>query len=156
MLKYLFVDEVVFLLKQLGTAAVFEEMALTYRKLRVSAWFLAQQAKQLQSTAGLALLDNINMALFLEQESGEIAKMADVFAFSPAEVQIFDHVKKHAHWSSGYLRLAQQQGGIVRIVSNRMTDWMASQDPEAQRHREQAIADAGGDIRVAAARSLYA
>jgi len=149
--KLFIADETWALLRHPATAGVMEEIARTYRKLRTSAIFLSQQPGDFDSPAGRVLRANAPTKLFLQQDPQEIAALQDVFKLSEAEVALFAHVRKQTGWSSAYLQLPGQTGGLVRLVPDSFTQWLVSQDERARACREQAIADAGGDIRQAVA-----
>ena len=78
--------------------------------------------------------------------------MRDLFELAPAEVALFeDAVRKHDDWSSAYLRLPGQAGGVVRLVPDAATRWLATQGDAEVQVRAQALAAAGGDLRQAIA-----
>ena len=148
--KYFISDETWALLKHPATAAVLEEIGRTYRKLRTSAIFLSQQGADFDSAAGRVLRANAPATLFLQQDPREIHLVRDLFELSPAEVALFDEaVRKHDHWSSAYLRLPGQSGGVVRLVPDPYTRWLATQVDAELQLRDQALAAAGGDLRQA-------
>ena len=148
--KYFISDETWALLKHPATAAVLEEIGRTYRKLRTSAIFLSQQGADFDSAAGRVLRANAPATLFLQQDPREIHLVRDLFELSPAEVALFEEgVRKHERWSSAYLRLPGQSGGVVRLVPDPFTRWLATQVDAELQLREQAVAAAGGDLRQA-------
>src|SRR5712691_7034503 len=149
--KYFIADETWALLRHPATAGVMEEIARTYRKLRTSAIFLSQQGADFDSPAGRVLRANAPATLFLQQDPSEMAVLRSLFALSDAEVALFEHVRKHEGWSSAYLRLPGQTGGLIRLVPDACTRWLVSQDDRERAMREQAIVEAGGDIRQAVA-----
>lgn len=149
--KYFISDETWALLKHPATAGVMEEIARTYRKLRTSAIFLSQRGADFDSPAGQVLRANAPATLFLEQDPREIAVLQDLFELTDAEVQLFAQVRKHAGWSSAYLRLPGQTGGVIRLVPDACTRWLVSQDAQERARREQAVQESGGDIRQAVA-----
>jgi conjugal transfer ATP-binding protein TraC len=152
--KFLIADETWALLKHPATAGVMEEISRTYRKLRTSAIFLSQQGADFDSPAGRVLRANSSSVLFLQQDSREVAILKELFELSDAEVALFDHVRKREDWSSGYLRLPNQGGGLVRILADDYTKWVMSQRDSDRPIREEAIMKAGGDIRQAIAQLL--
>jgi len=149
--KYFIADETWALLRHPATAGVMEEIARTYRKLRTSAIFLSQQGADFDSPSGRVLRANAPATLFLQQDPSEMAVLRSLFALSDAEVALFEHVRKHEGWSSAYLRLPGQTGGLIRLVPDACTRWLVSQDDRERAMREQAIVEAGGDIRQAVA-----
>ena len=58
----------------------------------------------------------------------EMPLLRDLFELSDAEVALFDHVRKHDGWTSAYLRLPGQTGGLMRLVPDAFTRWLVSQD----------------------------
>jgi hypothetical protein len=74
----------------------------------------------------------------------------DLFELSPAEVALFEEaVRKHDRWSSAYLRLPGQSGGVVRLVPDPSTRWLATQVDAELQLRNQVLAQTGGDLRQA-------
>ena len=122
--KYFIADETWALLRHPATAGVMEEIARTYRKLRTSAIFLSQQGADFDSPAGRVLRANAPATLFLQQDPSERAVLQDLFHLSDMEVALFDHVRKHAGWSSAYLRLPGHTGGLIRLVPDAFTRWL--------------------------------
>ncbi len=149
--KYFISDETWALLKHPATAGVMEEIARTYRKLHTSAIFLSQQGADFESPAGQVLRANAPATVFLQQDPREIAGLQRLFELSDAEVALFAHVRKHDGWSSAYLRLPGQTGGVIRLVPDAFTRWLVSQHDRERALRAQAIEAAGGDIRQAVA-----
>jgi hypothetical protein len=147
--KYFIADETWALLRHPATAGVMEEIARTYRKLRASAIFLSQQGADFDSPAGRVLRANAPATLFLQQDPSERAVLQDLFHLSDAEVVLFDHVRKHAGWSSAYLRLPGHTGGLIRLVPDAFTRWLVSQDNRERALREQICRETGGDLRQA-------
>ena len=147
--KYFIADETWALLRHPATAGVMEEIARTYRKLRTSAIFLSQQGADFDSPAGRVLRANAPATLFLQQDPSERAVLQDLFHLSDTEVALFDHVRKHAGWSSAYLRLPGHTGGLIRLVPDAFTRWLVSQDDRERALREQTCRETGGDLRQA-------
>ena len=147
--KYFIADETWALLRHPATAGVMEEIARTYRKLRTSAIFLSQQGADFDSPAGRVLRANAPATLFLQQDPSERAVLQDLFHLSDVEVALFDHVRKHAGWSSAYLRLPGHTGGLIRLVPDAFTRWLVSQDDRERALREQTCRETGGDLRQA-------
>jgi hypothetical protein len=153
--KYLIADETWAMLRHPATAGVMEEIARTYRKLRTSAIFLSQQGADFDSPAGRVLRANAPATLFLQQDPQEVARLKELFTLSDAEVAVFDRVHKHADWSSAYLRLPGGTGGLIRLIPDHLTQWLVGQDEQTRCAREQAVAAAGGDLRLALARKAH-
>ena len=137
--KYFIADETWALLRHPATAGVMEEIARTYRKLRTSAIFLSQQGADFDSPAGRVLRANAPATLFLQQDPSERAVLQDLFHLSDVEVALFDHVRKHAGWSSAYLRLPGHTGGLIRLVPDAFTRWLVSQEDRERALREQTL-----------------
>ena len=153
--KYLIADETWALLRHPATAGVMEEIARTYRKLRTSAIFLSQRGADFDTPAGQVLRANALATLFLQQDPREIAQIKTIFELSDTEGALVAQVRKQAGWSSAYLHLAGQAGGIVRLVPDALTEWLLAQDEQTRAGRAQAIHEAGGDIRQALARGAW-
>jgi hypothetical protein len=149
--KYFIADETWSLLRHPATAGVMEEIARTYRKLRTSAIFLSQQGADFDSPAGRVLRANAPTTLFLQPDPGELTMLHDLFALTETEVHLLTQVRKHEGWSSAYLRLPGQAGGLIRLVPDAYTRWLVSQAPQERQARAHAIADHGGNIRQAVA-----
>jgi conjugal transfer ATP-binding protein TraC len=147
--KYFIADETWALLRHPATAGVMEEIARTYRKLRTSAIFLSQQGADFDSPAGRVLRANAPATLFLQQDPSERAVLQDLFHLSDVEVALFDQVRKHAGWSSAYLRLPGHTGGLIRLVPDAFTRWLVSQEDQERALREQIARETGGDLRQA-------
>jgi len=145
--KYFVADETWALLRHPATAGVMEEIARTYRKLRTSAIFLSQQGADFDSPAGRVLRANAPATLFLQQDPREIAVLQGLFELSDAEVALFDHVRKHAGWSSAYLRLPGQTGGLIRLVPDAFTRWLVSQDDRERALRAEVLTATDSDLR---------
>jgi hypothetical protein len=75
--------------------------------------------------------------------------LQDLFHLSDVEVALFDQVRKHAGWSSAYLRLPGHTGGLIRLVPDAFTRWLVSQDDRERTLREQTCRATGGDLRQA-------
>jgi type IV secretory pathway VirB4 component len=150
--KFFIADETWALLKHPATAGVMEEIARTYRKLRTSAIFLSQQGADFDAPAGRVLRANAPATLFLQQDPSERAVLQDLFHLSDVEVALCDHVRKHAGWSSAYLRLPGHTGGLIRLVPDAFTRWLVSQDDQERALREQTCREVGGDLRRAVQR----
>lgn len=149
--KFFISDETWALLRHPATAGVMEEIARTYRKLRTSAIFLSQRGADFDSPAGQVLRANAPATLFLAHDPSELAGLQALFELTDAEVQLVAQARKHAGWSSAYLRLPGQTGGVMRLVPDAVTRWLVSQDPQERILREQAVQEAGGDLRQAVA-----
>jgi hypothetical protein len=149
--KYLIADETWALLKHESTADVMEEIARTYRKLRTSAIFLSQQGSDFNTVAGRVLKANAPAKLFLQQVDEELPILEDLFQLSPAEIALLAKARKHAQWSSAYLQIAGGGGGLIRLIPDAVTRWLVSQDDHDRAMREQAVREAGGDLRQAVA-----
>ena len=80
---------------------------------------------------------NAPATLFLQQDPSERAVLQDLFHLSDVEVALFDHVRKHAGWSSAYLRLPGHTGGLIRLVPDAFTRWLVSQEDRERALREQ-------------------
>jgi hypothetical protein len=100
----------------------------------------------LEAQAGRVLRANAPATLFLQQDPREIAVLQGLFELSDAEVALFDHVRKHAGWSSAYLRLPGHAGGIIRLVPNALTRWLVSQDDRERAMRNEVLTATGGDL----------
>src|SRR5712691_2256788 len=144
--KYFVSDETCALLKHPATAEVLEEIRRTYRKLRTSALFLSQYAEDFNSPAGRVLRKGSPTTLFLQQEAEEIAEMQSLLKLTVTEQELLGHVQRHAGWSSAYLRLPNHTGGLIRLVPDAYTRWLVSQEDRERAMRDQAIAEAAGDL----------
>jgi hypothetical protein len=149
--KYLVADEVWALLRLPSTASVMEEIGRTYRKLRTSAIFLSQEPGDFESATGAVLRGLAGAKLFLQQDPSELAKIQEIFKLTLEEMQLLSHVRKHSGWSSAYLQLPGKTGGMIRLVPDRLTQWLVGQDPQTRREREAALVAHGGDIHAAIA-----
>jgi conjugal transfer ATP-binding protein TraC len=150
--KYFIADETWALLRHAATAGVMEAIARTYRKLRTSAIFLSQRPSDFETPAGAVLKGNAAVKLFLTQDADEMAMVQQVFRLSDTEGALLGQVHKHAGWSSAYLYVTGQAGGLVRLVPDAYTRWLVSQETHERALREQALAEAGGDLRAAVTR----
>jgi hypothetical protein len=90
---------------------------------------------------------NAPAKLFLQQADEELPILADLFQLSSAERALLAKVRKHAQWSSAYVQLAG--GGLIRLIPDAWTRWLVSQDDHDRALREQAVREAGGDLRQA-------
>jgi hypothetical protein len=147
--KFFVSDETWALLKHPATADVIEEIGRTYRKLRTSAIFLSQYAEDFNSPAGRVLRKGSPTTLFLQQEAEEIAEMHALLKLTPVEQALLGQVRRHDGWSSAYLRLPGQTGGLIRIVPDAYTRWLVSQDDHDRAMRDQALLETGGDLHQA-------
>ena len=149
--KYFVAEESWSLLRHPKTAEVMDTIVRTYRKLTTSAWFLSQKGKDFDSPAGQTIRANADAVLFLQQEASELAKIKELFELSEAEAALIGQAKKHPGWSSAYLRLHGNEGGLIRLIPDAHTRWLVSQDSRERTLREQAFAETGGDLRQAIA-----
>ncbi len=149
--KFLIADETWALLKHESTADVMEEIGRTYRKLRTSAIFLSQQGSDFNTVAGRVLKANAPAKLFLQQAEEDMPILEDLFQLSSAEIALLAKARKHEQWSSAYLQLAGGGGGLIRLIPDAWTRWLVSQDDHDRAMREQAVREAGGDLRQAVA-----
>jgi hypothetical protein len=147
--KYFFCDETVFLLKHPASADILEKMGRTFRKLRTSAAFLAQYAEDFNSPAGRVLRKGSPTMLFLKQEAEELADMQALLKLTPREHSLASQAQRHRGWSRAFLRLPQHAGGLISLVPDAYTALLCGQDPQTRQVREQALADASGDVRAA-------
>jgi TraG P-loop domain len=143
--KFSVVDESLFMLEEEMSAAVLERIELTFRKLNTSAIFLAQYASQLSSRAGQAILKGSPTMLFLQQMAQERAYISDLMKFTPVEEELFSRAQLHDGWSAGFLRLGAQSGGLVGLVPDLVTHFLADQDHRKRQQREALLAAHGGD-----------
>jgi hypothetical protein len=149
--KYFFCDETVFLLKHPASAEILEKMGRTFRKLRTSATFLAQYAEDFNSPAGRVLRKGSPTMVFLKQEAEELTDMQALLKLTPAEHHLASLAQRHQGWSSAFLRLPSHAGGLIHLVPDTYTALMTGQDPQTRRARDEAIVEAGGDVRGAMA-----
>lgn len=141
--KYFIGDETWAVLKNEATAGVLEQMSRTYRKLLVSAWFLSQQATDFSSQVGQVILKNADIKLFFAQDPGEITQMRTIFELNDAELAMIRQARRHPGWSSAYLKLPQDQGGLIHLVPDAGTDWFAGQTSAHRAARAQAQRETG-------------
>lgn len=146
--KTIIADELWALLKHTATAAIIEKIIRTYRNIQASAMFLSQRAQDWESPVGSVIRSIADTTLFLKQTSGEMSHVRRLFELTEAEVALFGEVDKHHGWSSGFLRLPNHQGGIVRIIPDAMTDLLMSQ-AEAMRLKREHLRAEHGTLRAA-------
>jgi hypothetical protein len=149
--KYLISDETWALLQHAASARVLEEIARTFRKLQTAALFLSQQGSDFLSPAGKAIRDNTGFAYFLQQNPEEVETMRKLFDLTEPEVALLKTVRRRPGWSEAYLRLPEQQGGLIRLVPDPYLRWLATQHPPERAQRQAALAAAGGDLHQAVA-----
>lgn len=135
--KFIFFDEVWKFLQHPATAKVLQEIIRTYRNFRTSAVFLAQRLEDFDSDIGQIILDLAGTKLFLQREHTEMAKMQATFKLTDAEMELVGKAQKHAGWTSAFLRLGDREGGMVRLVSDRYTEVLMSQDAQIAQRRAQ-------------------
>ncbi len=133
--KFLFGDELWALLKHKASADQIERVIRTYRNIKTSAAFLSQRAADWDTPVGQVIKGIAETNLFLRQGAGELAEVKRLFGLTEAEMALFASVDKHHGWSSAFLRLPEHQGGIVRLVPDRLTDLLMSQTEEARVQR---------------------
>jgi hypothetical protein len=134
--KCIFGDELWKLLKYQSTANVMEEVIRTYRNFRASACFLSQRAEDWNSPVGQVIKGIAESNLFLKQGSGELPLVKKLFDLSDAEEDLFQYVGKYDTFNSGFLRLVDKKGGIVRMIPNALDFLLAAQTPEMQERRD--------------------
>jgi conjugal transfer ATP-binding protein TraC len=149
--KYLISDETWALLQHAASARVLEEIARTFRKLQTAALFLSQQGSDFLSPAGKAIRDNSGFAYFLQQNPEEVETMRTLFDLTEPEVALLKTVRRRPGWSEAYLRLPEQQGGVIRLVPDPYLRWLATQQPQERSQRQAALEAAGGDLHQAVA-----
>jgi hypothetical protein len=147
--KYLISDETWALLQHAASARVLEEIARTFRKLQTAALFLSQQGSDFLSPAGKAIRDNTGFAYFLQQNPEEVETMRTLFDLTEPEVALLKTVRRRPGWSEAYLRLPEQQGGLIRLVPDPYLRWLATQQPQERAQLQAALAAAGGDLHQA-------
>jgi len=152
--KFIVADETWALLKHAQTADVIEKIIRTYRNIKTSAIFLSQRVEDFDSPVGKVILGLVDTTLFLQPQEGELPKIQRLFQLTDAECQLVRQVRKHAGWSSAYLRLANGHGGMVRLIPDRFLQLQQSQDSAIAQRRTQAIAEARGNVRAAIAAML--
>jgi conjugal transfer ATP-binding protein TraC len=149
--KYLISDETWALLQHAASARVLEEIARTFRKLQTAALFLSQQGSDFLSPAGKAIRDNSGFAYFLQQNPEEVETMRTLFDLTEPEVALLKTVRRRPGWSEAYLRLPEQQGGLIRLIPDPYLRWLATQQPQERAQRQAALDAAGGDLHQAVA-----
>jgi hypothetical protein len=147
--KYLISDETWALLQHAASARVLEEIARTFRKLQTAALFLSQQGSDFLSPAGKAIRDNSGFAYFLQQNPEEVETMRTLFDLTDPEVALLKTVRRRPGWSEAYLRLPEQQGGVIRLVPDPYLRWLATQQPQERAQRQAALDAARGDLHQA-------
>lgn len=152
--KYFIADEVWALLKQQATANAIDKIIRTYRNIGVSAMFLSQKSGDFASPAGQIINTLTHTKLLLAQDSTEMKDVIRIFELTPPEVQLFEKVRKYGDFATGYLRLANGKGGLVRIISDPITNLAMGQDRVTRHRREQLLAEAGGNLQGALWRYL--
>ncbi len=152
--KYFGADETWALLKNQETAAAIETLARTYRKLNTAAIFLSQQVTDFNSPAGEVIRKNAELKLFLQQDPEEIHAMRDLFDLTAAEVAMIRQARRGPGWSSAYLKLPDHAGGLIHLVPDAATDWLAGQSPQHRARRAEALAGTDGDLMRAFAATL--
>lgn len=141
MRKYLIADELWALLKYRATAEVIEKIILTYRNINASVIFLSQLAKHFQSPTGQVIRGIADTTLMLQQKPSEFADVATTFGLTVDEQALFQQVRRHATWNTGYLRMSNTPGGLIRILGDPLTDLLMSQEKTLRQERE-AVLDA--------------
>jgi hypothetical protein len=139
--KYLIADELWALLKYRATAEVIEKIILTYRNIATSVMFLSQLAKHFQSPTGQVIRGIADTTLMLQQKPSEFAEVASTFGLTVDEQVLFKQVRRHATWNTGYLRMSNTPGGLIRILGDPLTDLLMSQEKSLRQERE-AVLDA--------------
>jgi hypothetical protein len=141
--KYFIGDENWAMLQNEATAEVIEEIVRTFRKLFVSAWFLSQQGSDFDTQVGQVILKNTNIKLCFAQDPREITAMKTLFQLNDAEVTLLRKARNRGRWSSALLKLPDDQGGLVRLVSDTGTNWIAGQLPRHKAARAEALQRTG-------------
>lgn len=148
-------DELWKLLKYKASADVMEQVIRTYRNFRISAGFLSQRAADWESPVGQVIRGLAETNLFLRQGSGELPQVKKLFDLSDAEEDLFQYIEKHESFSSGFLRLPDKQGGIIRLVPDALLRLQMAQTPEMHDKRAQLAAMGSRPLRERIAEAGY-
>ena len=141
--KYFILDEVWALLKHDSAAACLEEAARALARFRCCATFMSQQLSDFHSAAAQAIKNNCGNYVFLQQNPEEVGLVRELFDLTDQDERLLKMVRKRDSWGEGYLWQPEGKGGVIRLVPDPFSRWLASQDPDEKAAREKLEAEYG-------------
>ena len=153
--KHLYFDEVWAQDASADMEEAMKKMIRTSRNLRVCATFLSHLADDFETAMGRVLGGLAGSTLFLQHEANDLEPVERVFHLSPRERVLLRQARLAPEgWSALFVRMGHGEGGMVRIVPDRLTTLLVSQDATMAKRRAEAIAATGGDVRAAMVRLM--
>ncbi len=147
--KVIAIDEAWSLLASAESAAALATAARTYRKLNAAAVFITQHLADFEGPHGEAVRVNCPTRVLLRQEPDALPVLAGLLGLSPYQLEALRSVHAVKRAFSEALVVTDRGSGVVRILVDPLTYWIATSDPADRARWAEAVTAAGGDRQAA-------
>lgn len=148
--KFLLIDEAWTLLSTENTASFLKEAFKTYRKYGCSAGAITQQTQDLVGTAGgRAVLANAPNRILLKQSTEVIDQVQKDLGLTDTEAKMLKTVTTVKGKFSEALLKTDEASGIIRYVSDPVSYWLYTTNPQDTAYLEKKKEEANGNMEKA-------